>query len=1342
VAPTALFATAQVTDQDCSGDGNIDLTISGGTAPYSYLWSNGATTEDLNKVGGGTYTVVVSDANNCKLSYDVTVQSTGGIQILVSGSAPSCPGGSDGSLAINVQGGTLPYAYQWSNGSQAAGINNIPAGNYTVTVTDAKGCSLVGPAVLDPAPTISASVTAVNPSCSDGSGRIDLVASGGVGSLTYAWSNGATTKDISDLTAGGYTVTITDANGCTETATAVVAMPIAIAIQATPTNPGCEGVTGSINLTVSGGTPPYTYSWSNGAFDQNLTNLSPGTYTVTVADANGCQQTTSATIDNIESITVSINGITDPNCAGSSDGFINTSISGGVAPYTYIWSNGATTEDLNGLSAGTYFGTVSDARGCKFVYEATLNDPPSLVISAESTNPSCPGGNGSVNITVTGGTPPYRYIWNNGATTQDLASAPTGNYQVNVTDAFGCSQLSENISVSDPEDFVVTLTPIDILCYGETNGKVDLSVSGAGPYTYAWSNGQSTQNIANLSAGTYSVTVTNAKGCQKAGEAVVNIPSALSLGMTFTNPRCPTDLGSINIDVQGGTPPYNFQWSNGATTEDVADLPAGRYEVIVMDANGCTLDGAANIRAATEIVATANVANQSCDALGTIDLEVSGGTAPFTYKWNTGATSQNLGQLVPGNYEVTITDNKGCSVTQQATIVDDCVCPSPLVNQNMVTNSRCGEANGSIMIMVNGEVGDFQFVWTPEAGTPGAFNNERTNLPAGTYDVLVTFGARPDCSEMLRLVVGNKDGLTGSVASNKPATCGENNGQVILNPGLTYFWWDGSQSQNRSNLAPGTYTLETLDPSGCEGSLTVTITQEPCNITCDLTAMISGVKNPDCNGNLGSIDLTISGGTAPYKYNWNDATVANVEDPSGLTDGSYLVRITDANGCEASASITLDKPDCTVPVDPPTENPDTTALTCEDMIVSLQVEHLSCDGANDGTIFANVINGTAPFIYRWSTGETTQSIANLAPKSYWLEVVDANGCRKNSIIRVMSMGRLVVSETRTVLDCERQEIKLNVTGGRAPYKWECDGLTGTLLDPLNLAPGNYSCVVTDGAGCTVTRSLEVEDYQPIAVTGVVKNTTCGQEDGSIDLTPTGGTAPYTFEWDCGLFGDEDQFNLGPHTYNVTVTDATNCFTTATYTIENCGGEGFGFIAVNAVSLGDLSVQIEWETANEQMDGNYVLLHSTDGENFEVLGGVMEGKGPIAAAKYEMKESVTYGKNYFRVKYVDSNGEEVYSEVAEVLVFLDESTGRLSIPAVIYPNPTHEEFSLDFARPLDAVINVMVTDMDGVILENIDLLPGTPKHIFDIRAYESGIYNITLQQRRKKLKTYRLIKTNE
>jgi len=1342
-APTALMATFTTTDQDCSGDGNIDLTVSGGTPPYSYVWSNGATTEDLNRVGGGRFTVVITDANNCKLSQEITVESTGGIQILVSGMAPTCPGGSDGSLSLEVQGGTLPYSYQWSNGSQAAGLVSIPAGNYTVTVTDAKGCSLVGPAVLDPAPAIEARATATNPVCADGLGSIDLVATGGAGRLTYLWSNGATTEDISNLTAGGYTVTITDANGCTTTATTVIVIPTALVLTANSTNPGCEGTTGNISLSVSGGTAPYTYSWSNGSFEQNLSNIPAGNYTVTVADANGCRATANASIDNITNISVTVDGSASPTCPGGTDGFIDISVSGGMMPYTYAWTNGATTEDIRDLAAGVYAVTVSDARGCKLVLDARLDAPNPISIDVKTENPACPGGTGNINVTVMGGTPPYSYSWNNGATTQDLTDIPTGNYQLNVTDANGCSQLTENITIGNPADFTITLSPKDVRCFGETNGEVILTISGGGNYTYAWSNGATTQNIANLGAGTYGVTITNERGCQKTAETVVNIPSAISLGMTFTNPQCPSDLGAINIDVTGGTPPYSYAWSNGATTEDVANLPAARYTVVVTDANGCTLEGSATIRPATEIIASTVVTNQSCATNdGAIDLSVSGGSGIYTYAWNTGAITQDISGLIPGTYAVTITDSKGCFITQQAVVGDNCVCPSPLINQNMVTNARCGEANGSLMIVVNGDINQFQFQWMPDMGTPGANNNERTNLPAGTYDVLVTFANKAECSEMVRLVVGNKDGVSGGILSNVPATCDQNNGQVILAPGVNYIWPDGSQSQNRSDLAPGSYTIRTLDSSGCESSLIVTVIQEPCDVVCTLEANIAGIKNPDCDGNLGSIDVQVTGGTAPYTYVWSLATIGNNQDAGALIEGSYSVVVTDAKGCAISLTASLTKPECsTTPVDPDPNDPDPTPSGC-DLSISLETINPSCNFDRNGQITANILNGVAPFTYEWSNGATTQKIENLPPGDYWVRVRDGNRCSANATIKVVAPDRLTVTETRTVLDCEGVEIKLNISGGRAPYKWECHGNTGSPLNPLNLDPGTYDCIITDGSNCTINYELVIEDYQPLAVTGEVTNATCGQEDGSIDLTVTGGTAPYTFDWDCGLFHDEDQFNLGAHKYNVTVTDATNCVAFGTYTIEDCGGEGFDFVSVSAVSLGDQTVQLTWEIQNENKIGNYVVLHSTDGENFEVIGLAMEGKGPIEAADYEMEEQANFGVNYYQIKYLDIDGNEYYSEIVNVVVQLSEATGRASIPAIVYPNPTYNEFTLDFAKPIEAVISVMITDMDGVVIEEIELQPGTSKKVFDAFNYTSGIYNVTVQQRRKKLKTYRLIKAEE
>lgn len=692
---------------------------------------------------------------------------------------------------------------------------------------------------------------------------------------------------------------------------------------------------------------------------------------------------------------------------------------------------------------------------------------------------------------------------------------------------------------------------------------------------------------------------------------------------------------------------------------------------------------------------------------------------------------------MPGTYEVIITDSKGCIINKSVTVGDDCVCPSPLINQNMVTNARCGEANGFIMIMVNGPIENFQFQWSPDTGTPGAYNNERTSLPAGTYDVTVSYANKAECTEVVRLVVGNKDGVSGSVSSNIPAKCDENNGQVILTPGVSYFWEDGSQSQDRSNLAPGTYSIKTLDPSGCEGALLVTVGREPCDVTCTLAASIDNITTPDCDGNLGSININASGGKAPYTYTWNISAIGNVASATSLIEGSYTVEVRDADGCTVNLMATLDKPDCTTPPTPP--NPDNPPTSNCNITLSLNADNLTCDGDNSGAIGVNVFNGQPPYTYKWSNGETTSSIAGLSVGDYWVEVIDANGCRKNSTIQISSPGRLVVTETRTVLDCEQVEIKLNVRNGRAPYKWECDGLTGSLLDPLTLSPGSYNCVITDGSGCTVTHVLEMEDYQPLNVTEVVKNTTCGEKDGSIDLTPSGGTSPYTFEWDCGLFKDEDQFNLGPHTYNVTITDATNCFIVKTYTISDCGGKSFSFSDVSATSLGDQSVEVKWTTENEVSLGNYVVLHSVDGEQFQVVGEVMEGSGPVQSANYGMKELANFGRNFYQIKYIDANGEEFFSEVVDVVVFLAEGTGRASIPAIIYPNPTHSEFTLDFASPIEAKITVTITDLDGVVLKTVELEPGTPKRIFDVMTYDAGIYLVTLQQRRKKLISYRLVK---
>ncbi len=272
-----------------------------------------------------------------------------------------CNGANTGSIDLTVSGGTSPYTYSWTGGVTTQDRSNLTAGTYTVTVT-AAGCTSTISANITQPSALTLSTTQVNVSCNGGSnGSIDLTVTGGVSPYTYAWSNNATTQDITGLVAGTYTVTVTDANSCTKTLSATITQPEALALSNTQVNVLCNGnSTGSIDLTVSGGTSPYTYAWSNSATTQDVSNLAAGTYTVTVTDANACTKTLSATITQPSALSLSKTQV-DVLCNGNSTGSIDLTVSGGTSPYTYAWSNSATTQDISGLVAGTYTVTVTDA---------------------------------------------------------------------------------------------------------------------------------------------------------------------------------------------------------------------------------------------------------------------------------------------------------------------------------------------------------------------------------------------------------------------------------------------------------------------------------------------------------------------------------------------------------------------------------------------------------------------------------------------------------------------------------------------------------------------------------------------------------------------------------------------------------------------------------------------------------------------------------------------------------------------------------------------------------------------------------------------------------------------
>ena len=735
-AATTITALASKTDVACGGGstGSITLAVSGGTAPYAYLWSNGATTQNLSGIPAGTYSVTVTDAGGCTGTGTATLLAPAVLRANVAVTRPSCFGGATGGAAAAPSGGTAPYSYLWSNGATTAALNNVAGGTYSVIITDAHGCTATGTANITESTQLTATATKTDVAChGGGTGSIRLALGGGTAPFTFLWSNGATTQDLSGLAAGTYTVTVTDANGCTATAGATIGQPAALQAHAVPTPAACAGSpTGAIALTVSGGTAPFSFLWINGATTQNLTNVHIGTYSVIVTDAHGCTATASATVGQPDVLTA-ISTATDVSCYNATNGSVTLSVDGGTAPYSYLWSNGATTQSLSGLAIGTYNVTVTDAHGCTAACGATVGRPALLLASASAAPAACAGSpTGAIALTVSGGTAPFGYAWSNGATTQNLSGLSAGTYSVTVTDAHGCTATA-SATVGGPALLHATARPMDASCFDAANGSVDLSVSGGtAPYSYQWSNGATTQDLVALGAGTYAVTVTDAHGCTATASATVGQPATLTALASKTDASCTGSLGSIDLAVGGGTAPYSFLWSNGATTQNLSGLGAGTYTVTVTDAHGCTAGCGATISQPVTMHPSVSVTAANCctSNSGSIDLTVSGGTPPFSYLWSNGATTQDLTNVPAGAYSVTITDASRCTATASATITQ----PTALHASTSSTNAACAGSDGTATVVASGGTAPYSYRWSPG----GQITATATGLASGSYTVTIT----------------------------------------------------------------------------------------------------------------------------------------------------------------------------------------------------------------------------------------------------------------------------------------------------------------------------------------------------------------------------------------------------------------------------------------------------------------------------------------------------------------------------------------------------------------------------------------------------------------------------
>ena len=533
-----IVATNTTTNLTSYGANNGAATISvtGSNPTYTYLWSNGATTQNLSSIAAGNYSVTVTDSKGCKatLANDIVITQPASIEVTPTLTNVNCNGNNTGAISLAISGGATPYTFAWEDGVTTQNRTSLIAGTYSLTITDANGSTKkLGYTITQPIAALNVSETHNNLSCSNSAaiGTISLTVTGGTTAYTYAWSKtgdgsfNPTTQNLSSLGIGTYSVTVTDNKACQVSKTIMITKPAAIAISSINANLTCNAsADGSATVTVTGGTGTYTYAWtgpsSYTASTKNITSLAAGNYTLTVTDANSCTSNLSTSITQPAAIVVTPT-ITNVNCNGQTTGAASIVISGGTASYTYAWSDGSALSSRTGLAAGNYTFTVNDANSCKKASSIAITQPALLSVSETHTNLPCSNSAsiGTITLTVAGGASPYTYAWTKtgvgaySATTKNISSLGNGNYNVTITDANSCVA-SSSIEITKPTALSISSSISQPTCPPLADGSITLTVTGGtGTYSYNWGGGVVTQNRSSIGPATYNVTVTDANGC-------------------------------------------------------------------------------------------------------------------------------------------------------------------------------------------------------------------------------------------------------------------------------------------------------------------------------------------------------------------------------------------------------------------------------------------------------------------------------------------------------------------------------------------------------------------------------------------------------------------------------------------------------------------------------------------------------------------------------------------------------------------------------------------------------------------------------------------------------------
>jgi len=905
------------------------------------------------------------------------------------------------------------------------------------------------------------------------------------------------------------------------------------------TDPSCQTCTnGAVTTSTIGGIMPFNYVWSNGATTSNLQDLPNGNYIVTVTDLIGCQA--------IDSITLAGTGTLDFNaevltlgaaCFGDNSGNAVAQVTGGTMPYSYAWSTGDTTSTTSNLFMGNYSLTVTDATGEMDTVDFFIPQSDSLSVFTESFV-GCNGGNsGSAVATVTGGSFPFSYAWSTNATTNTATGLSTGIYGVTITDANGCTA-SSAVNLVQPIALQSNPLPGSTSCQGAPDGFVEVNVwGGAGPYSYVWSNGDSTQSSYGLTEGFYSLTITDVNGCTSLAQSTVEGPAPITLNVQgISNVTCVGgNDGAIFADAFGGNPGYSYVWSTTDTTTFIQNLSAGVYTVTITDATNCTGTGTVSVlepEPFQTFMFGSSVCNGSDD--GTANVTVSGGVLPYQYAWSTGDSTSQIANLTPGTYYVTVTDINNCLITDSITVN---LSSTVLVSNPSSTMITCNGGNdGTATVAPTGGVAPYTFNWSN-----GSTDSIATGLIAGTYTVEVFDLFNCSFIETFNIIEPTPLAINATVTS---INCGNTIGGATINPSggtppYSIEWFNGSNADTISNLGIGTYAVNITDGNQCVQQFFIDIIENnnaPTAIAQDITVSldstglasidVSQIDNgsiDDCGIDTMFIDINQFDCSS---LGSNVVTLTVVDEDNETSTTTATVTVTDSIAptvITQNATIYLDTIGIAQLAADQINNGSTD--NCEIDTMYIDFTQYVCLGVGENTVTLTVIDGDG----NMQTGTAMVTVLDtIAPTLTCINDIAVTNCDSAGVIidyPIPSVNDNCPTGTPTLVSgpMPGEEVPLGTT----IITYEYTDLGG------NTATCSFNFIVESIPGFTIQLDSLVE-------------ATDGNLDGTIDISVSVGSGPYSFQWllNGNLFATtEDLSGVPAGNYEVMVTDVNGCVST-------------------------------------------------------------------------------------------------------------------------------------------------------------------------------------------------------